>query len=113
MGVGVRIQHPTERNCMFVLVDQSRRYPEPFACEQCAQVPGQPVVHAFKTYHLRLDEAGACIVSPEIVERLKRLRGHGFAIVNEVARPPAQRVVPGVILDRAPIVAHAQLKEPI
>ena len=101
---GVRIQHPTERNCTYVLVDQSRRYLEPLVCPLCA------TTHLFKTYHFTLDETGSCIVSVEIAERLKRVHGHGFEQANEVKAPPAQRIVPGVIIDRRPLV-HPQLKE--
>jgi hypothetical protein len=103
---GVRIQHPTERNVTFTLVDGSRPYTQPFECGMCH------LTHLFKTYHFALDESGAAIVSVEIVERLKRLHGHGFVIANEVAKPPPQRLVPGALLDKVPIISHPQLKEP-
>ena len=87
---GIRVQHPTERDCTFTLVDASRPYAAPWTCppppEGCAST------HLFKTYHLRLDGACAAIVSREIVERLKRIPGQPFRIVNEVAEPPAQRL---------------------
>ena len=87
---GVRIQHPTERSSTFTLVDGSRPYRQPWACppppEGCARI------HAFKTYHFRLDETGAAIVSIEIWERLQRIPGSQFALANAVERPPDQVV---------------------
>lgn len=84
---GVRIQHPTARSVIYTLVDGSRPYRTPFACGACHRV------HEFKTYHFALDEVGAAIVSPEIVERLARIPGQPFAIANEVAAPPAQTII--------------------
>lgn len=94
---GVRIQHPTERSCSFTLVDQARPYPEPWTC------PAPPVgcgsTHLFKTYHLRLDETGAAIVSEQIVARLKRIPLQPFMFTNAVEKPPAQVIqVPAVVI---------------
>lgn len=109
---GIRIQHADKRNVTFTLVDGSRPYREPWQC------PPPPVgcasTHQFKTYHFRLDESGATIVSREIWQRLEaldvllRLRGrtgHGFMIANEVKDPPKQVVK--VPLLRRPIEARA------
>ena len=87
---GIRIQHPTKRSTLFTIVDGARPYPRPWTCPP--PLSGCANVHLFKTYHLRLDEAGAAIVSVEIVERLKRIPGQPFAISNEVPNPPAQVV---------------------
>jgi hypothetical protein len=83
---GVRIQHPTERNANFTLVDNALPYHEPYTCGTCHRV------HVFKTYHIKLDETGAGIVSKEVVERLQRIPGNPFRITNEVAKPPEQRL---------------------
>jgi len=92
---GVRIQHPTRRDCTFTLVDSSRPYRTPWACPP--PPAGCASTHLFKTYHLRLDATGATIVSVEIVERLNRIAGQPFAIANEVKAPPAQIVrVPSI-----------------
>lgn len=94
---GLRIRHATERSCTFTLSDGSRPYREPWLCppppEGCARL------HQFKTYHLRLDETGAVIVSAEIWGKLQRIPGQPFALANEVERPPAQRVIVPARLD--------------
>lgn len=101
---GVRIQHQTERNVTFTLVDGARPYSTPFECAICHRV------HEFKTYHLSLDETGATIVSLEIAERLRRLGpATGFAIGEEIAAPPPQIVVPGApyggpVIARSPVL---------
>jgi hypothetical protein len=88
MAAGVRIQHPTEKNVTFLIVDGRRPYKGLVACGACNKT------HEFKTYHLRLDETGATIVSQEIVARLQELPAMGgFSIANEVAEPPAQRLI--------------------
>ena len=95
---GVRIQHPTKRNVLFSLVDGSRPYHVLTGCDACHRV------HEFKTYHFALDESGAAIVSPEIVERLKRIPGQPFAVANVVTAPPVQVVrVPGLRILTRPI----------
>lgn len=97
MAAGVRIQHPTARNTVFTLMDASRPYRAPWTCPP--PPAGCASTHAFKTYHLRLDETGAAIVSPEIVERLRRIPGQPFAVANEVASPPDQTVsVPRLVV---------------
>lgn len=99
---GVRIQHPTERSCSFVLVDGDRPYKEPWTCP--APPAGCGSTHLFKTYHLRLDETGAAIVSRQIIERLKRIPLQPFAITNEVGKPPEQRIhVPTLRIRPRPI----------
>jgi hypothetical protein len=108
MSAGVRIQHPTERNCVFTLVDASRPYRDPFFCMACG---GK--THTFKTYHIRLDESGAAIVSQEIAERLKRLPVQPFTVANEVVAPPPQTLRPGAPLELVPIVASPELREPV
>lgn len=100
-SVGVRIQHPTARNVTFTLVDASRPYRRSWTCPPppagCART------HEFKTYHLRLDETGAVIVSTEIVERLRRIPNQPFAIANQVEHPPDQVV--RLPLIRRPLIA--------
>lgn len=109
---GVRIQHPTERNALYTLVDGSRPYTAPVVCVPPPLGGGCGRTHLFKTYHLRLDETGAAIVSEQIAERLKRLHGHGFVIGDEVANPPTQIIRYG---NNEPVrvVADPLLTEPV
>lgn len=105
---GVRIRHVTARTCTYTLVDSSRPLTAPLMCSVCARV------HAFKTYHIRLDDNGAAIVSPEVSERLGRLGpASGFTIMNEVLTPPALALVLGGRPDGPPVVADPYLKEPV
>lgn len=103
---GVRIQHTTERNVTFTLVDGKRPYQHPIDCPVCHRV------HTFKTYHIALDETGAAIVSLEIAERIKALPNSGFAVTNEVRKPPP--LIVGLNGKHPPrsIVTHRTLKEP-
>jgi hypothetical protein len=83
---GIRIQHPTGTNVTYTLVDGGRPYRMPLMCPACHRV------HEFKTYHFRLDDSGAAIVSTTIWERLSRIPGHPFRLANEVKEPPPQRL---------------------
>jgi hypothetical protein len=107
---GIRIKHTLPRlaNKTLTLVDGNRPYPVPWECPVCHQV------HLFKTYHLQLDDVASTIVSLEIVERLKQLVDTGgFIIGEEIAKPPAQRVVlGGAVSPYREIVAHPTLIEP-
>jgi hypothetical protein len=88
MASGIRVQHPTERNTTFTIVDGRRPYKAPVVCLPCGKT------HSFKTYHLALDESGAAIVSREIAEKMKRIPNlGGFSITNEVVDPPPQKLV--------------------
>lgn len=106
---GVRIRHTQSRlaNKTLTLVDGTRPYPRVWDCPVCGRG------HGFKTYHLKLDDQAATIVSVEIVERLKRLEDRGgFLIGEEVKNPPAQRIVIGGPLEAPPVVQHPTLIEP-
>jgi hypothetical protein len=86
---GIRIQHPTARNVRYTVVESSRPYPAPYQCTPPA-VGGCGSTHLFKTHHLNLDEQGACIVSQMVFRRIRvALEADGFAVANEVRRPPA------------------------
>lgn len=61
----VRIHHPTLRNCVFTIEQQSRVYPEPFPCPTCH------AYHTFKTFHLNLNGNGDVCVSTEVYQLFK------------------------------------------
>lgn len=80
-------------------------YGVPFLCPRCKST------HEFKTYHLDIDGEGAVIVSPGVLDTLRRfkmLERTKLAVSNEVRRPPTIRIrqdgVPGVVNGR--ILTH-------
>jgi hypothetical protein len=103
---GIRIVHETKRSCVLTIVDATRPYKQPYECPTCH------ATHRFKSYHVPVDDQGAAIVSPEVLERIKRLPLHGFAIQNEVRKPPSIRIGWNGVGDLPPIEPHATLKEP-
>lgn len=85
---GIRIVHPTQRNCRFTVVEQDRPYPVPYQCTP-PEFGGCGVVHVWKTHHLNLDETGSAIVGDVLYQRIRHLLvAAGFAESNVVARPP-------------------------
>jgi hypothetical protein len=59
---GVRLYHPSLRNCEFTLEQQSRIYPVPHECPKCSKN------HIFKTFHLTLNEHGYATVHEGIYD---------------------------------------------
>lgn len=84
MSEGIRIRHADQRNAVLTVV-ANRPLREPHRCPVCLQE------HTHKTYHVRVDDQGSAIVSPEIWGKLQRLKA-GFERVETVANPPAQGV---------------------
>lgn len=85
---GIRIQHPTERNVRYTVVEPNIPYGLPYQCTP-PEFGGCGSTHLFKTTHLNLDETGAVIVSTGVYDRLKeRLAQDGFTVTNEVKKPP-------------------------
>lgn len=86
---GVRIRHVTDRNCRWTLIERDRPYPSgPQVCTP-PEFGGCGQVHQFKAHHLNLDETGSVIVGDVLFERLRPLLIQaGFAVVNEVVKPP-------------------------
>lgn len=77
MSESVRVHHPTFKSApgsRLTYVVELATQPMPLghtrACYACSQ-PDKPVVHQFKSIHLRLDENGDTFVSPGIVELLR------------------------------------------
>jgi len=85
---GVRVQHPTEANVRYTVVEPNIPYPEPYQCTP-PEFGGCGSLHLFKTHHLNLDETGAAIVSTVVFDRIKPiLQKDGFSIGVEVKKPP-------------------------
>jgi hypothetical protein len=62
---GVKLHHPTLKNCVFTLEQQNVIYPKPFDCPTCG------TTHIFKTFHLNLNEHGDVTVHEQIYELFK------------------------------------------
>lgn len=85
---GVRIQHLTQRNVRFNVVEKDRVYPVPYQCTP-PEFGGCGQVHTFKTHHLNLDETGSVIIGDVLYKKLRNLLvANGFQELNEVAKPP-------------------------
>lgn len=85
---GVRIQHPTARECRVTVVESRNPYRQPYTCTP-PDLGGCGSVHQFKTHHINLDAAGAGIVSETVYERIRPvLERQGFT-TSQVAKPPA------------------------
>lgn len=86
---GVRIQHPTQKNVRFNIVESDLPYPS--GPQQCSppEFGGCGQVHIFKTHHLNLDETGSVIVGDVLYERIKlHCIAAGFVETNVVKKPP-------------------------
>jgi hypothetical protein len=85
---GVRVQHPTQRNVRYTVVEKNKPYPAPYTCTP-PDMGGCGSTHLFKTHHLNLDETGAVILSTGVFERINSLLAiDGFKVTNEVIKPP-------------------------
>jgi hypothetical protein len=74
MADGIRLHHPTERSCVWL------------------------VRHPRKNYFLRLDADGDVIVSSTVYERLQQVSLAGLMFLNVVKTPPTINL----IIDGAP-----------
>lgn len=86
---GIRLQHPTARNVRFSISEPDHPYPS--GPQQCTppEFGGCGQVHIFKTHHLNVDETGSAIVGDVLFQKARmHFLAHGFAIANEVKRPP-------------------------
>lgn len=82
---GVRIHHPTLRHAMLA-IPTTREYGKPLHCRRCDEP------HTVKHYHVIIDSDGNAIVSEVVWARLREIGTHDFIVLNEVAKPPTQRV---------------------
>ena len=84
---GIRIQHPTLRNCTYTLIHQGRPLTAPIRCRVCG------LTHHHKTYHLALDGAGEVVVSETVFERLKEAGLDELKPKGKVPKPEPIRIV--------------------
>lgn len=85
---GIRVTHPTARNCRFTIVENDRPYLVPYQCTP-PEFGGCGVTHNFKTHHLNVDEMGSVIIGDVLYEKIKLLLvTNGFQESNVVDRPP-------------------------
>ena len=86
---GVRIRHISDHDCRWTLIERDRPYPVPYVCTP-PEFGGCGQTHQYKAHHLNLDATGSVIIGDVLFERLRPLLlGCGFAVVNEVQKPPA------------------------
>lgn len=89
---GVRVQHPTERNVRYTVVEPQIVYNKPYHCTP-PEFGGCGSTHIFKTHHLNVGEDGSCIVGDVLFEKIKlRLFAEGFVVANAVEKPPAMGI---------------------
>ena len=84
---GVRIQHPSLRNCTYTLIHEGRPLRAAIRCSVCG------LTHHHKTYHLALDGAGEVVVSEAVFERLKEAGLDELRPLGGVRNPEPQRIV--------------------
>lgn len=88
----VRLHHPAYANVNYVVELPQEMPLEARACNACSQ-PDRPVVHRFKSIHLRLDSNGDVFVAPGILELLRQVPGMaGLEVSNTLDNAPNQRV---------------------
>lgn len=78
---GVRLRHPSLRNCTYTLIHPGRPLRFPTQCWVCK------AVHYDKTYHLALDALGEVVVSEVVYQRLQEAGLDELQAVSEVAQP--------------------------
>ena len=89
MSNSVRLHHPQFANVNYVVELPSKEMPaDARACNACSR-PDDPVVHRFKSIHLRLDGEGNVFVARGIYELLLREAGlAGMQVVEGRNAPP-------------------------
>lgn len=86
---GVRLTHPSARNCRFTISEPDHPYPSgPYQCTP-PEFGGCGGIHIFKTHHLNIDESGSTIVGDVLFKKAQAyFLAFGFSVANEVANPP-------------------------
>jgi len=98
---GIRIKHRDLRNCVVTVPLPGQRLPHNPEYGHHGKCPTCGMVHVLKTYHLNLDDAGQCVVSPKVFSEMCKanvMDGHGgvgvglpgvpFEFVEDEPDPP-------------------------
>lgn len=89
---GIRLTHPTARNCRFNVTEPGVQYDTPIQCLPPTK-GGCGQVHIFKTHHLNIDDQGSTIINEPLYKKLRRhLELNGFVVANTVRKPPVQTI---------------------
>lgn len=84
----VRLHHPLFASCNYVVELHWQKSDSSDACNACSQ-PDMPMVHEYKSLHLRLDENGDVFVADGILKLLQRVPGMaGLEVVPGRNAPP-------------------------
>lgn len=87
MKGGIRIVHASARNAVVIIHNLKRPLQTPVICSFCQNV------HQAKTYHIRVDDEGASIVSETVFEGLKSggaINDKQFMVGAHIKNPPAR-----------------------
>jgi len=103
---GIRIHHPSLRNCTYTLVHEGRPLTRPMRCPVCQQV------HWHKTYHLALDGMGDVVVSEVVLARLREAGLGDLKVIREIKKPDPQ-VVDTTKLPNLTVVSRENGDRPI
>jgi hypothetical protein len=76
MAAGVRLHHPTLRNCVYTITNYAVPLVAPMFCAQCSGGPEgaslRTVIHTYKTIHLNIDAVGDVVVHEGIYDLMQR-----------------------------------------
>lgn len=85
---GIRLHHPSLRNCTYTLIHEGRPVasPEGIECAVCNRR------HYHKTYHLALDAIGDVVVAEEVYAHVKDAGLDELKVLGEIRSPEPQRL---------------------
>jgi hypothetical protein len=73
---GVRLHHPSLRNCVYTITNYAVPLVAPMFCWQCSGGPEgaspRTVIHEYKTLHLNIDAVGDVVVAEGIYDLMER-----------------------------------------
>jgi hypothetical protein len=88
MAEGIILKHDSLSNQLWVVENPARPFSDGgYDCNLCVGVH-----HVGKTTHLWLEPNGCCIVSPGVLDELRRAGMPSLTVVGHVAAPPPLRI---------------------